>query len=62
MTVTGNVVLRNELCCERIRIEAELLPECQNEQKRRGYLARLKQIEYEIEQTYGDVSKQKTTS
>lgn len=61
MTVVGNVQRRNTLCRERVRIEAELLPMCQNEQRRREYITRLQQIEYEIGLTYGE-SEQKTTS
>lgn len=54
MTVVGNVQRRNQLCLERTRIEAELMPECQNDTKLREYRARLLQIEYEIGLTYGE--------
>lgn len=54
MAVVGDVALRNKLCSERVRIQAELLPQCQNDEKRHQYLERLKQIECEIELTYGD--------
>ncbi len=49
-----NVQRRNELACECIDIEANLLPMCQNPERRGKYIDRLAAIENEIEQTYED--------
>ncbi len=52
MNASGDVDRRNVLCLERARIQAELMPECQNPIKLKRFEERLLEIEQEIKSTY----------
>lgn len=52
MVVVGDVQRRNSLCLERARIQAHVIPECQNPEKLKQFEERLAEIEKEIELTY----------